>query len=307
MLPIRVLDTVASRLARRGEKKRKDPDRGDGADKDGDDVELEAKKNRLDALLRTCGRVVVAFSGGIDSSLLARTALDVLGPEAVTLAICVSPLLKNEELKRAMAWVRGNGCPSGVELVRLKWRPLALKEIAGNGPERCYVCKDRIYALLRKLAASRGGGEVADGTNADDLHQDRPGLRAARELAVRMPLADAGLGKNEVRRLAGMLGLSNRDQPASSCLATRLPTGLPLTPARLALVERWEREVELLGFAGCRVRMLDASGERVGVEVAPQDLDRLLQPSMRTTLIRSLQRAGARRIGLELSGRPSRW
>ena len=266
-------------------------------------VHLQEKAGRLAAILLECKQLAIAFSGGIDSGLLLKCALDVLGAGNVLVLFAQSELLRNDEIERAKNWPAANGYPRGVELETVGVQPLAWKEFVTNDADRCYFCKLRLYTLFRERMAKRGFSLLVDGTNIDDLKSGRPGLRAIHELGVRMPLVEAGLDKGEVRRYSRQLGLVDWNSTSSSCLATRIPTGLQITGKRLDQIRHWEHGLEQFGFIGCRVR-LDGPGEAtVCVQLAEADFGQLGDPGIRLSLLRFFQNSGIRRVLFDLEGR----
>lgn len=227
------------------------------------------KYRDLCALLRRHRRVAVAFSGGVDSSLLLAAALNVHGGEVLVLH-ARTPLQAAGEYERAMQVAAGLDCRPQV----VPFDPYAWPEFVTNPADRCYHCKKRLYSHFKNLAADRGGAVLLDGTNADDRNSDRPGLRALVELEVQAPLAESGLDKAEIRHLAREMELPNWNKPAASCLATRIMAGQPITGERIGLVAAGEQYLAELGFGGCRFRH---QGEQCLVEVTADDLPRLNQ------------------------------
>jgi uncharacterized protein len=213
------------------------------------------------------GLNTLAFSGGADSSLLLRLAADVLGPQQVLALFSRSVLQPAAELVH----VRKIAALIGCQLLEVATEPLADPAFVSNPPDRCYHCKKYTYSLFMEKLTSYGSTVLMDGTNADDAKSARPGLRALAQLNVAMPLADAHLSKPEVRQLSKELGLPTWNRPSGSCLATRIPTGRPITSELLASVARCEAYLHSLGFMGCRVRLFP---EHVHIELAAGDLSR---------------------------------
>ena len=266
-------------------------------------MHLEEKADRLATILLACRQVAIAFSGGIDSSLLLKCALDRLGAGNVLVLFANSELLKTGERERALHWPAANGYPRGVELETVDLQPLLWKEFVANATDRCYFCKLRIYSLFRERMAKRGVSLLLDGTNIDDLKSGRPGLRAIHELGVRMPLVEAGFDKADVRSYSRRLGLADWNRPSSSCLATRIPAGLAITGERLEKVRHWEEGLEHFGFPGCRVRMDQTDETAVCVQIAENDFGHLADPGIRLSLLRFFHNSGVRRVLLDLAGR----
>ena len=248
--------------------------------------------SRLERVLSGLDGLVVAYSGGVDSTLLAVAAHRVLGKRslAVTVDSNVAPpgeVREARELAAALGF--------GLRTVAFDW--LAAGELVENSAQRCYRCKRRIMTLLREVALELGFAYLADGTNVDDHAENRPGLRADLELDVRQPLYEAGLDKQAVRSLAQQLGLPNAARPSSPCLATRFPAGRAIGAAGLERVAQAEAAIRALGFPVVRVRDLFPHGV---VEVPRERLDDLYR--LRAEVLRALRSAGYRRSAMDLAG-----
>lgn len=268
---------------------------------------MKEKVEQLRRLLSGFDRVGIAFSGGVDSSFLLRSALDVLGPDRVVVLHARSCLQKKQEQESVDTWAERHGYPAAAIQQRIiKTDPLAWNDFIANPKNRCYLCKKRLCNLFRKTLQQEGITDLLDGTNSDDLRQGeagRPGLRALAELDICTPLADCGLDKEAIRTLSRSLGLDTADLPSSSCLATRISHGMPITAERLIKVAALEQELEENGFAGCRVR-LDASVEQtVFVELQEVNLQRLSSDSIRKHIVTQLKKQGVIKIYLDLEGR----
>jgi uncharacterized protein len=237
----------------------------------------------------------VAFSGGVDSSVLLALAVRVLGADRVVAVLGVSPSLASDERSAAHDVARH----IGARLVEVETHEGDRPAYRANGPDRCFHCKDELFTVISAdLVRSHGLAAVAYGENADDvLRPDRPGSRAATEHRVLRPLADAGLGKAAVRVVARELGLPCADKPAAPCLASRIPHFTEVTPERLRMVEVAEAALRGLGFSDCRVRH---HGDVARVELLARDLERAVQ--RRDEVLAAVLAAGFRFVALDLAG-----
>ena len=228
---------------------------------------LRAKREELDAILRSCESVCVGYSGGVDSVYLAKAALDVLGADRVLAVTGRSAAYPGVQHRMALECVARFGIPH----LEVETDELSDPNYAANPTNRCYYCKTELWSRLGEVARARGLRTVVDGSNADDAADHRPGALAARERDVRSPLQEAGLGKAEIRALSRELALPTWDQPASPCLASRLRYGLAVTPERLRQVEEAETAVRRLGLREFRVRH---HGDVARIEVSPAEMRR---------------------------------
>jgi pyridinium-3,5-biscarboxylic acid mononucleotide sulfurtransferase len=254
---------------------------------------MQVKRDRLVDILRECDSVLVGYSGGVDSVVLAKVALDVLG-SANVLAVTG----KSNSLASWMeATAREVATDFGIPWMELHTEELADPRYAANPSNRCYFCKSELWSKLKEVAAERGLRVVVDGSNADDTGDYRPGAVAGSEYGVRSPLQEAGLTKAELRGWSRELGLPTWDQPAAPCLSSRLPYGIAVTPDRLRSIERAEAALRRLGLRDFRVRHHDAFAR---VEIHPAELESVL-PHLDRLAVAVLE-AGFARVALDLDG-----
>jgi uncharacterized protein len=249
---------------------------------------------RLEAELAQLGSACVAFSGGVDSSLVLAAAVRALGADHVLAYTAVSATYLPEEL----AVARDLAGQLGVHHVVVETREFDEPSFTGNPRERCYFCKRELVAEMRRVAAEHECAALVDGANLDDLGDHRPGMRASAEGGVAHPLLEAGIGKAEVRRLARGLGLPTWDAPQQACLASRIPYGEPITVEKLTAVAEAERVLRELGFRQCRVRHHGAGAR---VEVEADDIGRAAGAA-REEIARRLRALGFTYVTLDLDG-----
>lgn len=255
---------------------------------------LQHKLGRLRNLLSDMGSVLVAYSGGIDSTFVLKVAHEQLREKAVGIT-AVSPTFPSIELEAAKQVAREIGARH--EIVQTD--QLEIPEFVSNDAARCFHCKTDLYQLLETLRQSGDAAYIVDGTNLDDLGDDRPGIKAAREWGVRSPLVEAELSKADIRHLARDLGLSNWDKPAAACLSSRIPRGIPITIEKLNRVEGAEALLYREGLRQVRVR---DHGEIARIEVAPDEVPWLLDSERRTRVSAGLKELGFRFVTVDLEG-----
>ncbi|MGO9640687.1 MAG: ATP-dependent sacrificial sulfur transferase LarE [Terriglobales bacterium] len=255
---------------------------------------LDQKAARLREILAARGRLLVAYSGGIDSAFLAWTAHEVLGGQMLAV-IADSPSLARTHLEDALAFAREHQIPVEVVETRELENPAYIR----NDARRCYYCKDELFTVLESWREARGFEAIAYGVNADDAGDFRPGQEAARQHHVLAPLLEAGLNKAEIRELARRADLRVWDKPASACLSSRLEYGRAVTPEALSAIERGEDALRGMGFRQFRVRH---HGELARIEIAPDELPRALTAEMAGELTAVFKALGFKFVTLDLEG-----
>jgi len=255
---------------------------------------LQAKRERLEARLRSLARTLVAYSGGVDSAFLADAMHQALGDNMLAV-IADSPSLSRFQLQDAIAFAQERRIPLEVIATQELDRP----EYVRNDGSRCFHCKDELFTLMEEFRRQRGFDCIAYGVNADDQGDFRPGQEAARQHRVAAPLLEAGLGKEEIRELSRQSGLRVWDKPASACLSSRIEYGRPVTREALAAVEQGEEALRGLGFRQFRVRH---HGQIVRIEIAREELPRALDPGMAEKFTRIFKALGFTYVTLDLEG-----
>jgi len=255
---------------------------------------IAEKAGQLRRDLQTLGRVLIAYSGGVDSAYLAWAAYQALGPRMLAV-IADSPSLARTHLADALAFAAEHGIPLEVICTSELERP----EYARNDGQRCFQCKDELFAVMEEMRTARGFDTIAYGVNLDDQGDFRPGQQAARQHHVAAPLLSAGLTKQEIRELARQAGLRIWDKPASACLSSRIEYGRPVTREALEVVERGEDAIRALGFRQFRVRH---HGDIVRIEIASEEMQRALNPAMVVQFTQIFKQLGFKFVTLDLEG-----
>ncbi len=255
---------------------------------------IEQKWDRLRALLREAKLAVLAYSGGVDSSLLLRAAAEVMGSRVIAVT-AASETYPQGELEEAKEFTRSLGVTHRI----LRTQELASEEFARNSPERCYFCKKELYGKLKQIAEAEGISFIFDGSNTDDLRDHRPGRKAAEEFSVRSPLVEAGLSKSDVRALAQFLNLPMWDKPSLACLSSRIPYGTRITLDILETIQSAEDQLRALGFRQVRVRH---HGDTARIEVEREDFGLLLSNDAMKRITAALKELGYTYVCLDLEG-----
>jgi pyridinium-3,5-biscarboxylic acid mononucleotide sulfurtransferase len=254
----------------------------------------EAKAERLQAKMAGIGRLLVAYSGGVDSAYLAWAAHKELGANMLAI-IADSPSLARSQLADAVAFAQEQGFPLEVVATSELERP----EYVRNDSQRCFFCKDELFSLMEEIRAARGFDAIAYGVNVDDQGDFRPGQKAANAHRIAAPLLDAGLTKEDIRRLARNAGLRIWDKPAAACLSSRIEYGRPVTREALGVVEKGEDAIRALGFRQFRVRH---HGDIVRIEISREELQRALDPAIAAEFTKIFKALGFKFVTLDLEG-----
>jgi uncharacterized protein len=256
--------------------------------------ELQQKKQKLDQCLRSLGRVLVAYSGGVDSAYLAQAAHQVLGDQMLAV-LADSPSLARSQMEDALAFAHEQNIPLKV----INTDEMTKPEYVRNDAMRCFHCKDELFTVMEEFRGQIGYESVAYGVNLDDQGDFRPGQKAARSHGVVAPLLEAGLGKKDIRDLARSAGLRVWQKPASACLSSRIEYGRPVTREALLQVEQGEDSLRALGFEQFRVRH---HGNLVRIEIAREEMSRALQPWMADEFMKTFKALGFTYVTLDLEG-----
>ena len=259
------------------------------------DLDLEKKYNLLQEILKKLGEVVVAYSGGVDSTFLLKAAVDTLGAENVLACIARGPSLPQSQYSRAIEMAKD----IGVEVQTIKPNELADVAYSANKADRCFHCKSHLYGILIDIAKEKNFNCVICGSNFDDRDDFRPGNRAAEVFGIRCPLMEAQLTKDDIRQLSRQMNLPTADVPASPCLASRISYGLEVTERRLKQIEEAEDFLRTLGLVEFRVRHHDTIAR---IEVNPRDIDKVTTEPGRSQIAEKLKSLGFKFVTVDLQG-----
>jgi len=256
---------------------------------------LQDKYERLKKIIEEMGSIVIGFSGGVDSTLLLKVAHDILKDKVIAV-IGKSETYPEEEFNEAIKLA---------EFIGARYKIVTTEEtdnlkFAENPPDRCYYCKTELFSKLKEIAKAEGIRWIADGTNADDVKDFRPGLRAVKENNIRSPLLEAGLTKNEIRELSRLLGLPTWDKPSFACLSSRFPYGMPIDREKLKKIDKAESFLRKLGLKVFRVRLIDENTVRI--ETGKEEFKKFFEDDFRVKVVNELKNLGFIYITLDLEG-----
>jgi uncharacterized protein len=258
------------------------------------DAKLPAKLARMRAIFAPMRSVIVAFSGGVDSTFVLKVAYDTIGDRVLALTT-TSPTMPDEDRESALAMAQ----VIGARHLIVESNELEIPGYSANPLNRCYLCKHNLFSVCEAKAAELGIDNIVDGLNLDDLHDYRPGMQAASEKRVRHPLVEAELSKDEIRELSRAMELPTWDRPASPCLSSRFPYGTEITPEGLAKVAAGERVLHAMGFKVARVRF---HGEVARLELERSEIGRIFETEIRDIVDREFKKIGFRFVAIDLKG-----
>ena len=270
--------------------------KGQGAEEQTQDLSLAAQKKfeHLKTILKDMGSVLVAFSGGVDSTFLLKVAFDTLGDKAVAIT-ATSPTYPDREFQGAKRLAK----EIGARHIIVDSNELLIPNFADNTDKRCFYCKSELFEICNEKAKELGVAHVADGSNADDISDYRPGREAAKGLGIRSPLVEASLSKPEIREVSRAIGLETWEKPSFACLSSRFPYGTRITEKRLDKIERCEEILRNLGFSQFRVRY---HNEIARIEVMPSEISRFLEEGIRNAIVEGFKKQGFIYITIDLQG-----
>lgn len=257
-------------------------------------ADIYEKKHRLENYLRELGSIAVAYSAGVDSTFLLKTAHDVLGEKAIAVTVR-SRLVPEREFAEAE-----NFCKDlGVKHIIAEADPFSIDGFAKNPPDRCYICKKALFGQMREIVQKQGISFIAEGSNADDMNDYRPGMKAVKELGIKSPLLEAGLSKAEIRKLSEEAGLPTWNKPSFACLASRFVYGEEISGEKLSAVEKAEELLRKLRFSQYRVRV---HGKIARIEISPHEFGKIILPENAEKISSYLHKLGFLYVSLDLDG-----
>ncbi|MCP2240525.1 ATP-dependent sacrificial sulfur transferase LarE [Thermoanaerobacterium thermosaccharolyticum] len=257
-------------------------------------MRLEEKYENLKKYIKQLGSAVIAFSGGVDSTFLAKVCKDMLNDSCLAVT-ATSSTYPEREFKEALELAKEIGIRHKI----IKSEELEIEGFSKNPIDRCYYCKSELFSKLKKVADDEGIEYVLDGTNADDTGDFRPGRRAAKELGVKSPLLECGFTKDDIREMSKRLGLPTWNKPAYACLSSRFPYGQEITSEKLSMVEKSEEYLLNLGFVGFRVRH---HGDVARIELNPDQINMMMDENIRKKVVSKLKEIGFKYVSLDLEG-----
>ncbi|MDI3500641.1 MAG: pyridinium-3,5-biscarboxylic acid mononucleotide sulfurtransferase [Thermoanaerobacter sp.] len=256
---------------------------------------IKEKLRKLQEYLLKLDNALIAFSGGVDSTFLAKVSYDVLGNRVLAVT-ATSPMHPKSELKEAVELAKKIGIP---HLVVEFNDILEIEEFRKNPLNRCYICKSNLFSRFKAIAEEKGFKYILEGTNADDVSDFRPGRRALKELGILSPLLECGIKKEEIRILSKEMGLPTWGKPSYACLASRIPYGEEITYDKLSMVEKAEEDLKDLGFSGFRVRY---HGDVARIELPKEQMETIFEEGIREEVVKRIKNAGFKYVTMDLEG-----